>query len=166
VARRTSPMLAVCGCALLVAAPAARAQDSTLRIQSISLVVPDYDAAKQWYAEKLGFTTQVDQRFGATERFVRVGPPGQKDFGLVLQLARRAPDPAEPAMPTDLTDRVGKAVNVVLWTRDAGAYADSLRRRGVTFTSALRRMPWGTQATFTDTYGNSFVIVGPATPGR
>ena len=137
-----------------------------LRLQSFSIVVTDYDEAARWYADKLGFAVVRDQAFGrGGERFVLVAPPGQRDVGIVLQQARR--DTAggaradEPEMPADYSDRVGKTVNVVLWSRDVAAYADSLRRRGVALTSPVRQMPWGAQTTFRDLYGNTFVVVGP-----
>ena len=134
----------------------------TLRLQSFSVIVPDYDEAKRWYTETLGFVTVRDQAFGATgERFILVAPPGQPEVGIVLQRARAAPSAEEPSMPTDYSDRIGKTVNVVLRVSDLAAYAEALRARGVAFTSPPRRMPWGGQATFADLYGNSFVLVGP-----
>jgi predicted enzyme related to lactoylglutathione lyase len=135
----------------------------TVRIQSFSVIVPDYDEAKRWYTETLGFVAVRDQTFGKDERFVLVAPAGQADIGIVLQKARTAPNPAEPTMRHDYSDRIGKTVNVVLATSDVSAYADALRARGVSFTAPPRQMPWGAQATFTDLYGNSFVIVGPMT---
>src|SRR5215211_7891641 len=138
-----------------------------VRIESFSVVVPDYDEAKRWYVEKLGFVAHIDQTFGQGERFIRVGPADQKDFGIVLQKARREQRTGEPAMPIDLSDRVGKTVNVVLHASDVHAYAATLQSRGVQFVSAPRNMPWGAEAIFKDLYGNSFVIVGPRrTPSR
>jgi predicted enzyme related to lactoylglutathione lyase len=150
---------------MAVAAPfatelTAQAPAPELRIQSFSIVVPDYDAAKRWYVEKLGFSVVRDQAFGPSERFVQVAPPGQTDIGIVLQKSRTAPNPQEPEMSTDYSDRVGKSVNIVLHTNDVSAYAERLRARGVEFTSPPRQMPWGAQATFKDLYGNTFVIVG------
>jgi catechol 2,3-dioxygenase-like lactoylglutathione lyase family enzyme len=133
-----------------------------VKLQSFSVIVPDYDEAKRWYVEKLGFVVVRDQAFGAGVRFVQVAPAGQTDVGIVLQKARTAPDPREPEMPTDYSDRVGKTVNVVLRTNNVIGYAETLKTRGVTFTSPPRQMPWGAQATFKDLYGNSFVIVGAA----
>jgi catechol 2,3-dioxygenase-like lactoylglutathione lyase family enzyme len=133
----------------------------TLRIQSFSVIVTSYDEAKDWYTKKLGFVTVRDQAFGNGERFVEVAPPGQRDFGIVLQLAHSGPSVAEPEMRNDYSDRVGKQVNIVLYTNDVSAYADSLRTRGVKLTSPVRRMPWATQVTFQDLYGNSLVAIGP-----
>jgi catechol 2,3-dioxygenase-like lactoylglutathione lyase family enzyme len=144
----------------------AAAQDSSpaVRLQSFSIIVRDYDDAKRWYAEKLGFVVLRDQAFGQGERFVLVAPPGQADVGIVLQKAVRAPNSAEPEMATDYSDRIGKQVNIVLRAATVRQYADSLRARGVQLTSPLRNMPWGAQVTFVDLYGNTFVVVGPREP--
>jgi predicted enzyme related to lactoylglutathione lyase len=137
-----------------------------LRLQSFSLIVRDYDEAKTWYTTKLGFAVIRDQVFGIGERFLMVAPQGQTDVGIVLQKAVVQRNPAEPEMPTDYSDRIGKQVNVVLRASDVRAYADSLVARGVRLTAPVREMPWGAQTTFTDLYGNSFVVVGPARTAR
>jgi catechol 2,3-dioxygenase-like lactoylglutathione lyase family enzyme len=141
---------------------AAGAQSPSLRLQTFSLIVRDYDEARTWYTQKLGFAVVRDQAFGAGERFIQIAPPGQSDIGIVLQKAVRAPDPREPQMATDYSDRIGTQVNIVLHSATVQAYADTLKARGVTLTSPVRVMPWGTQVTFVDLYGNSFVVVGPA----
>jgi catechol 2,3-dioxygenase-like lactoylglutathione lyase family enzyme len=133
----------------------------TLRLQSFSVIVPNYDEAKAWYVDKLGFVVVRDQSFGAGERFVMVAAPGQPETGIVLQKAKSAPRVDEPAMPTDYSDRVGKTVNIVLLTSDVTAYANALKSRGVSLDAGPQQMPWGAQATFKDLYGNSFVLTGP-----
>jgi len=137
----------------------AETRAATVRIQSFSVIVPDYDVAKQWYVEKLGFAVVRDSPFGNGERFLMVAPRGQTDVGIVLQRPRSGGAPND-VMP-DYTDRIGKVVNVVLVVSDVTAYASMLERNGVTLTSKPAEMPWGAQATFRDLYGNSFVIVGP-----
>jgi len=133
-----------------------------LRIQSFSVIVRDYEEAKTWYQQKLGFTVVRDQVFGAGERFLMVAPAGQSEMGIVLQKAIRPPNPQEPEMATDYTDRIGKQVNIVLRSNAVRPYADSLKARGVKLTAPLRVMPWGAQVTFVDLYGNTYVVVGPA----
>lgn len=145
-------------------APPGAAPD--VRLQSFSVIVPDYDQAKRWYTETLGFIAVIDQSFGNAERFILVAPPGQRDVGIVLQKARVSPDAAEPGMTTDYSDRIGKTVNVVIRTSDVTAYAELLRARGVELTSPPTQRAWGGQATFRDLYGNTFVIVGPLQASR
>lgn len=149
------------GCARAQGAPDAA---PALRLQSFSVIVKDYDEARDWYTSKLGFVVVRDQAFGRGERFLQVAPPGQSDFGIVLQKALRDPSPEEPEMAADYSDRLGKQVNIVLRTNAVQAYADTLRARGVKLTAPVRVMPWGAQVTFVDLHGNSFVVVGPRSP--
>jgi catechol 2,3-dioxygenase-like lactoylglutathione lyase family enzyme len=133
----------------------------SVKIQSFSVIVPDYDEAKAWYTEKLGLVVVRDQAFGNGERFVLVAFPGQTEVGIVLQKARVVPRPDEPEMNQDYSDRIGKTTNVVLRTGDVVAFAKTLEQRGVRLDTPPRKLPWGTQTTFQDLYGNSFVVVGP-----
>jgi catechol 2,3-dioxygenase-like lactoylglutathione lyase family enzyme len=134
-----------------------------VQLQSFSIIVPDYDQAKRWYTDTLGFVVLRDQAFGRDERFVQVAPAANAPVSIVLQKARTAPNPSEPSMTNDYSDRIGKTTNVVLRVSDVSAYAATLEARGVKLTSPPRQMPWGAQATFADLYGNSFVVVGPMT---
>ncbi len=144
------------------ATPVATATPS-VRLQSFSVIVPDYDEAKHWYTTRLGFTVVRDQALGADERFILVAAPGHPETGIVLQKARTNRRPDEPNMPTDYSDRIGKTTNIVLLTTDVTAYANALQSRGVALDGPPKQLPWGGQATFKDLYGNSFVIVGPLT---
>jgi catechol 2,3-dioxygenase-like lactoylglutathione lyase family enzyme len=157
------------GALLLLALGAVRGQALAqvpavaVHLESFSVIVPDYDEAKRWYTEKLGFVTLRDQAFGPDQRFVQVAPSADAPVSIVLQRARTAPNPEEPEMPTDYSDRIGKTTNIVLHASDVTAYATAIEQRGVPLTMRPRRMPWGGQATFKDLYGNSFVVVGPLT---
>jgi catechol 2,3-dioxygenase-like lactoylglutathione lyase family enzyme len=133
-----------------------------VKIQSFSVIVPDYDEAKTWYTEKLGLIVVRDQEFGQGERFILVAFPGQTEVGIVLQKARTARRAEEPNMPTDYSDRIGKTTNIVLKTEDVVSFAKVLEQRGVELDGPPKKLPWGTQATFKDLYGNSFVLVGPS----
>ena len=155
-----------------VAPTALRAQAATtavldqvgVRIQSFSVVVPEYEPAKQWYTEKLGFVVTMDQPIPGGDRFLMVAPPGQTDFGIVLQRSVSR-STADEQMP-DYSDRIGKAVNVVLRVTDVTRYARMIERNGVALTSGPTSMPWGAQATFRDLFGNTFVVMGPAGGAR
>ena len=162
--RRLVLAVLLCLAAPAAAQPAAQPAPPTLRLQSFTVVVRDYDEARAWYAERLGFAVVRDQPFGRVgERFVMVAPPGQRDVGIVLQKAVVPGRGAEPGMADDISERVGTLVNVVLVTNDVTALADSLRARGVPLTRAPRQTPWGGEVAFRDLYGNTFVAVGPLT---
>jgi len=133
----------------------------SLRLRSFTIIVRDYDEAKNWYTEKLGFVTLIDQKFGPSQRFVLIAPPGsgKEDVGFVLEKARRD----DPTMPTDYTDRIGKEVNIVLRTNDLSRLCSEYRGRGIQFRQTPKQRPWGGEAIVEDLYGNSIVLVGPIT---
>src|SRR5215813_195059 len=131
----------------------------TLHLRSFTIIVRDYDEAKDWYTQKLGFVTLIDQKFGPSQRFVLIAPPGsgKEDVGFVLEKARRN----DSTMSTDYTDRIGKEVNIVLRTNDLSRLCSEYRARGVRFRQAPKQQPWGGEAIVEDLYGNSIVLVGP-----
>ncbi|HEY4282809.1 MAG TPA: VOC family protein [Chthoniobacterales bacterium] len=135
------------------------ASPPTVQLRSFTIVVRDYDEAKKWYTEKLGFVTLIDQKFGPAQRFVLIAPPGsgKEDVGFVLEKARRD----DPTMPIDYTDRIGKEVNIVLRTSDLSRLSADYHDRGVQFRQTPKQQPWGGEAIIEDLYGNSIVLVGP-----
>jgi catechol 2,3-dioxygenase-like lactoylglutathione lyase family enzyme len=56
-------------------------------IINVTLVVPDYDEAIQFYTQVLGFTLLEDTDLGGDKRWVRVSPPGSKGTSLLLAQA-------------------------------------------------------------------------------
>jgi len=138
--RRLAAVLPLCLVALAPALAPAQPPAPTLRLQSFTVVVRDYDEAKTWYTARLGFAVVRDQPFGAAgERFVMVAPPGQRDVGIVLQKAAIPGRAAEPGMGGDYSDRVGTLVNAVLVTNDVTTLADSLRARAASRRGRSRR---------------------------
>jgi hypothetical protein len=121
--------------------------------------VRDYDEAKNWYIDKLGFVTLIDQQFGPSQRFVLVAPPGsgKDDVGFVLEKAKSN----DATMPADYTNRIGKEVNIVLRTNDLSRLCSGLQERGVQFRQTPKQQPWGGEAIIEDLYGNSIVLIGP-----
>jgi catechol 2,3-dioxygenase-like lactoylglutathione lyase family enzyme len=47
-----------------------------LKLELVPIPVTDVDRAKAFYAEKVGFNVDLDQRFGDTFRVVQLTPPG------------------------------------------------------------------------------------------
>lgn len=139
--------------------PAAAAPDTGLRmkLRSFTVIVRDYDEAKNWYLSKLGFATIIDREFGAGQRFVLVAPPGQKEPAIVLEQAKRN----DPTMPADYSDRIGKEVNIVVATNDLTRLCAVLKQRGVRFRQEPKKQAWDGEAIIEDLYGNSIVLVGP-----
>jgi catechol 2,3-dioxygenase-like lactoylglutathione lyase family enzyme len=146
---------------MLAAPPRLPAQTGApdLRLRSVTVIVRDYDEARKWYTEKLGFEVEIDRTFAPGQRFLRVHPPGQPGLGIVLETPG---DGADPAMPRAYQDRIGKEVSWVFESEDVAKTYELLKGRGVEFTQAPKQRPWGTEALFRDLYGNAFVIIGPS----
>src|ERR1051325_11154589 len=128
-----------------------------MKLRSFTVIVRDYDEAKNWYVSKLGFAVVIDKAFGAGQRFILVAPPGQREPAIVLEQARRN----DPTMPADYTDRIGKEVNIVVATNDPTNLAKRLKERGVRFRQDPTPQAWDGEAIIEDLYGNSIVLVGP-----
>ena len=114
-------------------------------IKFASVPVRDQDAALAFYTEKLGFSVVTDQPFGGGQRWIELRIPGA-DTRVVL------------FTPDGHQDRIGTMSNVTFMADDVEQTYDDLSRRGVEFTSAPQKMPWGTFATFKDVDGNTFVL--------
>ena len=63
------------------------------RLKLVSLMVPDYDSAIQFYSGKLGFEVLEDLPFGE-ERWVTLAFPGNKDIAISLSRAKTDGDNA------------------------------------------------------------------------
>ncbi len=53
-------------------------------LANVTLLVSDYDAAIQWYTDKLGLELRMDGSMGGDYRFVTVGVVEQGDVSIVL----------------------------------------------------------------------------------
>ncbi len=123
------------------------------RIGALALVVPDYDAAIDFYVGKLGFrlTSDVDQ---GRKRWVTVEPPGG---GARLLLAR-----AEGATQSAAVgNQAGGRVFLFLETDDFARDHSAMCAAGVEFEEAPRHEPYGTVAVWRDPFGNRWDLVGP-----
>lgn len=149
---------------LTLASPAhSQTSEPTLKLQSFSVIVRDYDEALRWYTEKLGFAVVRDQKFGGGgQRFVTVAPV--KDAPTVIVLQHFENNGGDTTMTMKYGDRVGKEVNIVLHTSDVTATYERMKAKGVVFTMPPKQQPWGGEALFSDLYGNSFVLIGPIRP--
>lgn len=129
------------------------AATSFTSLRYVTIVVRDYDEALDWYTKTLGFAKVEDRAFGPGRRWVVVAPGANSPVGIVFDIAKSADG------KRDLSDLVGKERNWVFRVEDVRALYDTLSKRGVRFTDPPQRQPWGTtQATFTDLYGNVFVV--------
>ena len=107
--------------------------------------VRDQDAALEFWTKKVGFRVATDQPMGPGQRWIELSIPGAQT-GLVLF----TPDGHE--------DRVGTFFNGSFGCDDVDYTYKQMSERGVKFTEAPTKQPWGTFAKFEDPDGNTFVL--------
>ena len=111
----------------------------------VSVPVTDQDRAKSFYAEKLGFSAEVDSSFGEGMRWVMLRPPGN---GAAITLVTWF-----DTMPA------GSLRGSVLSCDDLDKTLADLAARGVGFNEdEVQEAPWGRWKTFDDPDGNGWVL--------
>lgn len=125
------------------------------QLRYVTVVVRDYDEALRWYTSVLGLEKAEEASFGAGRRWLVVAPHGQKDFGIVLEIAN-------PYGPGDTihnySERVGMETRWVFNVDNCHTFYDKASKRGVKFIEAPIDTPYGCEAMFQDLYGNLFHI--------
>jgi predicted enzyme related to lactoylglutathione lyase len=129
-----------------------------IRIANAQLWVHDQDEALAFYTEKLGWEVGVDVTVPelGNFRWLTVSPAGQEDFSVVLMAI-----PGPPVMDAETAEQVralmgkGFAGTVFLTTDDCVASYEQLRARGVEFSEAPERRPYGIDCGFRDPSGNA-----------
>jgi catechol 2,3-dioxygenase-like lactoylglutathione lyase family enzyme len=124
-------------------------------LELIVVPVSDVDVAKHFYADRLGFTVDVDHRAGEDFRIVQLTPPGSA-CSITLM---RNPDAA------------GNLSGLHLVVADADEAAQHLRERGVEFDGPFHfdaggqqdgphpdRADFGTFLSFRDPDGNHWMV--------
>lgn len=125
-------------------------------ISQVAVLVRDYDAAIDFYVNRLGFTLVEDTPVDAqSKRWVVVAPPGSLESRLLLARA------VGEEQASRIGNQTGGRVFLFLYTddfwRDYGAY----RSRGVVFLRPPREETYGTVAVFQDLYGNMWDLLQP-----
>lgn len=123
------------------------------RIGAISLVVPDYDEAINFYVGVLGFDLIEDVAQSADKRWVVVRPKGARETSLLL--ARAANDDQRHAVGA----QAGGRVFLFLETDNFDADHARLKDAGVEFLEAPRVEPYGKVAVFRDRFGNKWDLI-------
>jgi catechol 2,3-dioxygenase-like lactoylglutathione lyase family enzyme len=131
------------------------AGQSGRRIATVALVVEDYDAARDWYRDRLGFAVEQDFDLGGGKRWVTVAPAGGAGVRLLLA---KASDPGQQAR---VGDQTGGRVFLFLETDDFHRDHAAMLAAGVDFREPPRREPYGTVAVFADLYGNLWDLIQP-----
>jgi len=118
-------------------------------IVHVSLVVEDYDAAIEFFTEKLHFTLVEDiYQPEQDKRWVVVSPPGSS--GTTLLLARAS----KPEQESFIGNQSGGRVFLFLNTDDFWRDYDEMVSSGIEFVREPKVESYGTVAVFKDLYGN------------
>lgn len=128
-----------------------------MHIESVAILVDDYDAAIAFFVEALGFDLVEDSpsstNDGRPKRWVVVRPPGATT---AILLAQADGDRQAAAVGEQAAGRVGFFLRV-------DDFDDSYRRmvtHGVRFLTEPRVEPYGTVAVFLDVSGNKWDLLG------
>lgn len=127
----------------------------TQHIAQIALLVPDYDAAIEFYCSVLGFTLIEDRVLSETKRWVIVKPPAASEQAAALLLARAATPEQEDAIGA----QAGGRVFLFLETDDFQRDYDRMVAAGVHFEEAPRHEAYGSVAVFQDPFGNRWDLI-------
>jgi len=159
------------GVVLLPVTTASQSADRDLgivRLRYVTIVVRNYDEALKWYTNVLGLEKTEDGTFGLDKRWLVVAPRGQKDFGIILEIAKpySALDKGTNLSPATGNDpirnyeaRVGAETRWVFEVADCRKFYELASKRSAKFVETPVDQPWGvTEAMFEDLYGNIFVV--------
>ncbi|KAA1185736.1 VOC family protein [Rhizobium tropici] len=119
----------------------------------VALVVDDYDRAKAFYCDALGFDCLADEVQPEGKRWVVVKPKGTE--GAALLLAQAANDSQRAAIGNQTGGRVGFFLKTDDFARDHAA----MMAKGVHFLEEPRHEVYGTVAVFADPYGNTWDLI-------
>ncbi len=114
-----------------------------MSLEVVTVPVRDTDAAKDFYAGKLGFTVDMDVQVSDAMRFVQLTPPGSS---CSIHLGQGA-SVMEP----------GSLKGLILVVDDAVAAKAALEDKGVR-PSDVEEQPWGRHVYFNDPDGNAWTL--------
>jgi catechol 2,3-dioxygenase-like lactoylglutathione lyase family enzyme len=123
---------------------------------AVALLVRDYDEARDWYVNNLGFILVADSDMGGGKRWVVVAPPGAQETRLLLAKA------VKPEEVAQIGNQAGGRVFLFLHTDDFARTHAAMKAKGVRFREEPRHETYGTVAVFEDLYGNKWDLLQPA----
>jgi catechol 2,3-dioxygenase-like lactoylglutathione lyase family enzyme len=112
-------------------------------LEVVTVPVRDTDAAKDFYANKLGWNVDMDVQVSEAVRFVQLTPPGS-NCSIHLGSGASAMEP-------------GSLKGLILVVDDAAAAKAALEERGVEL-SDVEEQPWGRHVYFSDPDGNAWTL--------
>jgi catechol 2,3-dioxygenase-like lactoylglutathione lyase family enzyme len=128
-----------------------------VHIESVALIVDDYDAAIEFFVRVLGFelieNSPSTTNDGRPKRWVVVRPPGATT-GILLARADGA------AQSTAVGNQAAGRVGFFLRVDDFRTAYDRMSAAGVEFVTAPRTESYGRVAVFLDIAGNRWDLLG------
>jgi len=125
-------------------------------LSAISVVVPDYDEALEFYVGQLGFDLIEDTTLSQTKRWVLVAPPRSTETRLLLAKTDG------PRQSEAIGNQTGGRVFLFLQTDDFERDHRKLISNGVSFLEEPRHESYGTVAVFQDPFGNKWDLIEPS----
>ena len=122
-----------------------------------TLVVRNYDEAKAWYMDSLGFSLIEDTDMGKGKRWLVVSPGTGANFLLA--------EPKNEAECAAIGNQTGGRVSFFLHTDNFARDHAAMLAKGVKFRELPRHEPYGTVAVFEDLYRNLFDLIELANIG-
>ncbi|ATG36042.1 VOC family protein [Phaeobacter piscinae] len=121
-------------------------------LHAVTLVIPDYDEAIEFYCGTLGWQLAEDVDLGR-KRWVRILPPGASDGSLILA---RADSQQQQAV---IGDQFGGRVGLFLRTDDFARDHAAMLAAGVIFEEEPRHEAYGSVAVWRDPFGNRWDLL-------
>ena len=122
-------------------------------ISAISLIVPDYDPAIEFYVGLMGFELIEDTEISEAKRWVLVAPPGSTETRLLLARA------ANEAQEEVIGEQAGDRVLLFLETYDFETDYAIMQRAGVLFLEEPREESYGMVVKWVDPFGNKWDLI-------
>ena len=120
-------------------------------VGAVTILVPDYQEAIDYYVGTLGFTLIEDTKLSEEKRWVLVSPGA----GTSLLLAKAEGERQRAAIGNQSGGRVFLFLTTDNFWRDYRAFTS----RGVEFQEEPRHEEYGTVAVFADKYGNQWDLI-------
>ena len=120
-------------------------------VGAVTVLVPDYDEAIDYFVGTLDFTLIEDTRLSEEKRWVVVSP----GFGTCLLLAKASGERQVAAIGNQSGGRVFLFLTTDDFWRDYRTYTG----RGVEFQEEPRHEVYGIVSVFTDKYGNRWDLI-------
>ncbi len=129
------------------------------KLSHSTIYVLDYEKARDFYVNKLGFDVRNDMKMDGGFRWLTVSPKSQPDVELVLYEPRGIGmiDEQTAGQIRALLEK-GALGGGVFETDDCRKTYEELKKKGVEFVQPPKENPYGIEAIFKDGNGNWFSL--------